>query len=155
MTGSPAFLTRPPNIAHMEARHTLKCDIYEFNSLRNRCYRYTTFQWWCGFSISICNRTGNATEPWILCEPECTWQTNSINKTATGDRLDSCASWHRRGIELVFKGGSGGWRGLFSAPLHLLFGAVYRSQGRRGFLDGLNVALVRYMISVLFSLSHF
>ena len=37
------------------------------------------------------------------CEPECTWQTNSIYKTATGDRLDSWASRHWRGIELVFK----------------------------------------------------
>ena len=37
------------------------------------------------------------------CEPECTWQTNSINKTATGDKLDSWASRHWRGIELVFK----------------------------------------------------
>ena len=62
--------TSSPNIAHsgwMHARHTLKCDTYKFNNrLRNCCYRYTTFQWWCGFSISIGNSTGNATEPWIL-----------------------------------------------------------------------------------------
>ena len=50
----------------MDARHTMKCDIYEFNRPRKRCYRYTTFQWWCGFSISIDSSTGNATEPWIL-----------------------------------------------------------------------------------------
>ena len=37
------------------------------------------------------------------CEPECTWQTNSINKTATSERLDSWASRLWRGIELVFK----------------------------------------------------
>ena len=37
------------------------------------------------------------------CEPECTWQTSNINKTATGDRLDSWASRLWRGIELVFK----------------------------------------------------
>ena len=37
------------------------------------------------------------------CEPECIWQTNSINKTAKSDRLDSWASRHWRGIELVFK----------------------------------------------------
>ena len=38
------------------------------------------------------------------CEPECTWQTNSINKTTTRERLDSWASRLWRGIyELVFK----------------------------------------------------
>ena len=80
------------------------------------------------------------------CEPECTWQTNGINKTATSERLDSWASRLWRGIELVFKsldcfterpifstrpitriksfsllGGGGG--GSCSAPMHLLFGA--------------------------------
>ena len=45
-----AVQTSSPNIAHSawmqepDARHTLKCDIYEFNRVRNRCYRYTTFQ---------------------------------------------------------------------------------------------------------------
>ena len=39
------------------------------------------------------------------CEPECTWQTNSINKTATSERLDTWASrlWRGTCIELVFK----------------------------------------------------
>ena len=37
------------------------------------------------------------------CEPECTWQTDCINKTATSERLDSWASRLWRGIELVFK----------------------------------------------------
>ena len=37
------------------------------------------------------------------CEPECTWQTNSMNKTTTSERLDSWASRLWRGIELVFK----------------------------------------------------
>ena len=37
------------------------------------------------------------------CEPECTWQTNSINKTTTSERLDSWASRLWRGIELGFK----------------------------------------------------
>ena len=37
------------------------------------------------------------------CELECTWQTNSINKTTTSDRRDSWASSHWRGIDLVFK----------------------------------------------------
>ena len=50
----------------MDARHTMKCDIYRFNRLRNRCYRYTMFQWWYGFSMSIGKSTGNAIEPWIL-----------------------------------------------------------------------------------------
>ena len=89
----------------MHARHTLKCDIYKFNRLRNRCYRYTTFQLWCGFSISIGNSTGNATEPWILVHMH--MANVGINKTATSDRLDLRwqlgFQWHRRGIELVFK----------------------------------------------------
>ena len=111
------------------------------------------------------------------CEPECTWQTNSINKTAASERLDSWASrlWRGTGIELVFKsldcftvrpffsnmpitriesfsflffffffGGGGGC----SAPFTI--GAVYLSprprdlsQGRRGWLDVSNVALVK------------
>ena len=33
---------------------------------------------------------------------QCTWQTNNINKRATSDTLDSWASRHSRGIELVF-----------------------------------------------------
>ena len=40
------------------------------------------------------------------CQPECAWQTNSINKTATSERLDSWTSrlWRGTGIiELVFK----------------------------------------------------
>ena len=79
----------------MDARNTLKCDIYKINRWRNRCCRYTTFQYWCGFSISIGNITGNATEPWI----------SVINKTATNDRppLQLGFQWHRGGIELVFK----------------------------------------------------
>ena len=45
-----AAQTSSSNIAHSawmhesDARHTLKCDIYEFNKVRNRCYRYTMFQ---------------------------------------------------------------------------------------------------------------
>ena len=103
------------------------------------------------------------------CEPECTWQTNSINKTATSDRLGSWASRHGRGIGLVFNSldcftvrpilstrlitkmifwgwGGGGW--WCSAPMHLLFGAVYQSQyqGRRGYLDVSNVSLVIYRV---------
>ena len=50
----------------MDARHSLKCHIREFNRLRNRCYWKTTFQEWCGFSRTIGNYTGNATEPKIL-----------------------------------------------------------------------------------------
>ena len=114
---------------------------------------------------------------------QCTWQTNNINKRATSDRLDSWASRHSRGIELVFLsldcftvrlfhsatifstrlitrmkrvfwflifiylfyfisfffffgGGGGGVAG------HLLFDAAYWSQGRRGYFDVSNVALV-------------
>ena len=40
-------------------------------------------------------------------------------------------------------GGGGGWGGISSnALMHLLFGAVYQSQGRRGYLDISNVALI-------------
>ena len=45
-----AAQTSSRNIAHSarmqesDARHTLKCDIYEFNRVRNRWYRYATFQ---------------------------------------------------------------------------------------------------------------
>ena len=38
--------------------------------------------------------------------------------------------------------GGGGGGGACSAPMHLLFGAVYRSQVCRGILDVSNVALV-------------
>ena len=121
------------------------------------------------------------------CERECTWQRNSINKTAKSDRLDSWASRHWRGIELIFKsldsftvrptfstrflitrmkrvffffffwgwgGGGGGGGGDCSAPVYLLFGAVYRSQGRRGYLDVSNVTLVLFLLKVVFCKSH-
>ena len=83
----------------MDARHTLKCDVYKFNRLRNWCYRYTTFQQWCGFSISIGNSTGNATEPWILTND----QQKSLKWQISIDQLTVGFQWHRRGIELVFK----------------------------------------------------
>ena len=68
--------TRHGCMAHSEMWYRQLIGIYKFNMLRNWCYLYTTFQWWCGFSISIGNSTGYATEPWILV----------INKTATSDR---------------------------------------------------------------------
>ena len=87
----------------MDAQHTLKCDIYKFNRLRNR-YRHTPFQWWCGFSISIDNSTENTTEPWILVQMH---MAVSTLKIATSDRLDLRwqlgFQWHGIGIELILQ----------------------------------------------------
>ena len=168
-TDSPAFLTRPPNIAHSAWMHgtlwnaifasliTSEIDVIDtlrFNNDVDYLYRLATV-------LEMRLNHG------YWCEPECTWQTNSINKTATSERLDSWASRLWRGIELVFKSlDCFTVRPIFStrpitrmksfsffiylfifiylfflfflvgggcsAPMHLLFGAVYRSQGRRG-----------------------
>ena len=89
MTDSPAFLTRPPNIAHSAWMHgTLwnaifaslivpeidVIDTLRFNNDVDYLYRLAT----------VLEMRLNH-EYW--CEPECTWQTNSINKTATRERL--------------------------------------------------------------------
>ena len=90
----------------MDARHTLKCDIYKFNRLRNR-YRHTPFQWWCGFSISIGNSTENTTEPWILVQMHMANERYQHSKIATSDRLDLRwqlgFQWHGIGIELILQ----------------------------------------------------
>ena len=105
LTDSPTFLTRPPNIAHSAWMHgTLwnaiftsliaseidVIDTLRFNNDVDYLYRLAT----------VLEMRLNH-EYW--CEPECTWQTNSINKTTTSERLDSWASRLWRGIELVFK----------------------------------------------------
>ena len=156
MTDSPAFLTRSPNIAHSAWMHgTLwnaifasliaseidVIDTLRFNDDVDYLYRLAT----------VLEMRLNH-EYW--CEPECTWQTNSINKTATSwqlgfqtlerywasfqvtvrpifstrpiTRMKSFSFFLF--IYLFFFWGGGGC----SAPMHLLFGAVYRSQGRRG-----------------------
>ena len=41
---SSANITHSTWMHESDARHTLKCDIYEFNRVKNRFYRYTTFQ---------------------------------------------------------------------------------------------------------------
>ena len=89
----------------LDARHTLKCDIYEFNGLRNRLYRYTTFQQWCGFSLSIGNSTGNATEPWILVRTGKRTVSTKQPQAVTSERLDSWASrlWRGTDIELFLR----------------------------------------------------
>ena len=91
----------------MDARHRLICDIYKFKRLRNRYYRYTPFQWWCGFFISTGNSTENTTEPWMLVQMHMTNERYQQNTTATSDRLDLRwqlgFQWHRRGIELVLQ----------------------------------------------------
>ena len=164
ITDSPTFLTGPPNIAHSAWMHgTLwnamftsliaseidVIDTLRFNNDVDYLYRLAT----------VLEMRLNH-EYW--CEPECTWQTNSINKTTTSEGLDSWASRLWRGIyELVFKpldcftvrpifstrpitrmksfiylffyfilffflGGGGGVAVVGSAPMHWLFGAVYR-----------------------------
>ena len=55
----------------------------------------------------------------------------------------------KRVFFLFFFGG-----GDCSAPVYLLFGAVYRSQGRRGYLDVSNVTLVLFLLKVVFCKSH-
>ena len=105
MTDSPAFLTLPPNIAHSAWMHgTLWnaiftsliaeeidfIDTLRFNNDVDFLYRLAT----------VLEMRLNHEYWW---EPECTWQTNSINKTATRERLDSWASRLWRGIELIFK----------------------------------------------------
>ena len=160
MTDSPVFLTRPPNIAHSAWMHgTLwnaifasliaseidVIDTLRFNNDVDYLYRLAT----------VLEMRLNH-EYW--CEPECIWQTNSINKTARSWQLGFqtleryWASFQvtvrpffsTRPITrmksfsfiylfiyflfLFFFLGGGGC----SAPMHLLFGAVYRSQGRRG-----------------------
>ena len=97
------------------------------------------------------------------CEPECTWQTNSINKTTTGGRLsDSWASRYWRGNELVFKSldcftvrpffstrlitrmksfslfffifwGGGWWAGLLSSNAFTIWCCIPISRSRRVF----------------------
>ena len=166
----------------MDTRHTLKCDIYEFDRLRNRCYIDTPrFNNGVDFLYRLATALEMRLNDEYWCEPECTWQTNSINKTAKSDRLDSWASRHWRGIELVFNSLDCFtvrpifstrsitrmkrvcfvcffvfflsffffffflfffWGVTCSAPMHLLFGAVYRSQGHRGYLDVSKVALL-------------
>ena len=89
MTDSPAFLTRSPNIAHSAWMHgTLwnaifasliaseidVIDTLRFNNDVDYLYRLAT----------VLEMRLNH-EYW--CEPECTWQTNSINKTATSWQL--------------------------------------------------------------------
>ena len=73
----------------MDARHTLKCDIYEFNSLRNRCHRYTTFQ--CDWTMNIrANRNAHGKRTVSTKQPQVT------DLTVWASKL-----WG--GIELVFK----------------------------------------------------
>ena len=75
----------------MDARHTLKCDIYKYDKLRNL--------YWLATALKI--RPNH--EYWC----KCTWQTSGINKTATSDWLDLrwqlSFQWHRRGIDLVLQ----------------------------------------------------
>ena len=89
MTDSPAFLTRPLNISHSAWMHgTLwnaifasliaseidVIDTLRFNNDVDYLYRLAT----------VLEMRLNH-EYW--CEPECTWETNSINKTATSWQL--------------------------------------------------------------------
>ena len=86
----------------MDARHTLKCDIicligYEIDVI-DTLHFYTDVD----LLMSIGNRTGNATESWILARTHMAnerYQQNS-HKWQT---WQLGFQWHRRGIGLVFK----------------------------------------------------
>ena len=88
----------------MDARHTLKCDIYQFNRLRNRCYPLHLNND-ADFLHRLATALGIRPNHEYWCK--CTWRTNGINKTAKSDTLDLRwqlgFQWHRGGIELVFK----------------------------------------------------
>ena len=128
----------------MDARHTLKCDIYLFNRLRNRCNRYATFQQLYGFSISIGNSSGNATEPWILVQTQKanewyqqnshkweTWPPLTVELPVTSDRI---------GIELVFKSLNCFKKRLFhSATILLLLHRYLLFETSPGWLPGWRV----------------
>ena len=173
----------------MDARHTLKCDIYKLDRLESNVMDTLGYNDDADFLYPSATALGM--RPNHECRCECIWQTNGINKTATSDRLDHCwqlgFQWHRKGIELVYKSldcltvrpffvatnvffvssfffwgvGVGGWVGggmvrvaavcvwayldlvgEHSAPIYLLFGAVYWSLGRRWYFGVSNVALV-------------
>ena len=105
ITDSLTFLTRPPNIAHSAWMHgtlwnaiftsLIASDIDVIDTLLfNNDVDYL-------YQLATVLEMRLNHEYW--CEPECTWQTNSINKTNTSERLDSWASRLWRGIELVFK----------------------------------------------------
>ena len=115
----------------MDAWHTLKCDIYEFNVPRNWCYRYITFQWWCGSPISFGNSTGNATESWILVR---------MHMANEQYQLHVYIVWNF--TRLITRMKIFFLRGGHSVPMYLSFGAVYWSLGRRGYFIVSNVAPV-------------
>ena len=107
MTDSPAFLTRPPNIAHSAWMHGTLWNAI-FTSLIAQEIDFTdTLRF--NNDVDFLYRLATVLEMHLnhdcWCEPECTWQMNSINKTANSERLDSWASrlWRSTGIELVFK----------------------------------------------------
>ena len=96
MTDSPVFLTRPPNIAHSAWMHgTLWNAIFasliasEINVIDTlRFNNDVDYLYWLATVLEM--RLNH--EYW--CEPECTWQTNSINKTATSESTkDFQDSW--------------------------------------------------------------
>ena len=105
MTDSPTFLTGPPYIAHLAWMHgtlwnaifTILIDL-EIDAIDTLRFN-NDVDFLCRLATVLEMRLNH--EYW--CEPECTWQTNSITKTATSERLDSWASRIWRGIEIVFK----------------------------------------------------
>ena len=96
---------------------------------------------------------------WCSCGPnheywcKCTWRTNSINKTATSDRLDLRwqlgIQWHRRGIELVFKSLDCLTRRLFhSSAIFLLLHMYLLLKISTGWLPGWRGFLCIILISI-------
>ena len=102
MTDSPAFLTRPPNIAHSAWMHgTLRNAIFtRLKAWEIEFIDTLRFNNDVDFRLATVLEVRLSHEYWW--EPECTWQTNIINKTATSERLDGWASRLWRGIKLVF-----------------------------------------------------
>ena len=107
ITDSLAFLTRSPNLAHSAWMHGILWNA-RFTSLIAYAIEFIdTLRF--NNDVDFLNRLATVLEMRLnheyWCEPECTWQMNSINKTATSKGLDSWASrlWRGTGIELVFR----------------------------------------------------
>ena len=84
----------------MDARHTLKCDIYEFNRLRIDVIDALRFNSDVDFLYRLVTVLKIQINHEYWCE--CRWLTNGIKKNKW-QTWQLGFQWHRRGIELVFK----------------------------------------------------
>ena len=92
MTDSPAFLTRPSNIAHSAWMHGTLWNAIFASLIASEIDVIDTLRF--NNDVDYLYRLATVLETWEMrlnheywCEPECTWQTNSINKTATSWQL--------------------------------------------------------------------